>query len=422
MPPRICPAIFTAWLIVAPLGAQYNPPGTSVADRDVTDEEELRSGLEEASWRLGVLRLQPWIGIRDASFVTSSTDDETDVTASAGAGVRAYVKTGPKVVWAAHALPEYVWWRNNDAKRRLNGRYGLGLFAFFNHLDLELSARRSEVQGFFSSEVQELTTTRRDLAHLGFELALGKRVAIFGARSLSDLENQEDGSPRFSLLDQRIETSRIGLRYRTPGGLSIGGGVEETANEFDREARNLSNTGAAAFLEVGYEGRRFGMVAAVERRTLRGREGSDFTELEVSTGYLESSWRLHRAVDLLLYGRRQLGYSIASAYSNILGERAGTRLDVKWRDSLLYVTAELGRDEFKSFDPAAPERADDVLAFGFGLTFVVRSGFAFSTALIHSRYDSSLPGFDRDVTAWTASVELAWLRDKLNLGNGERVW
>lgn len=422
MPPGKRLAILTIWIIVAPLGAQYNPPGSSVAGREVTDEEELRTRLEDASWHLGVLRLQPWIGIRDASFVTSSEDDETDVTASAGAGLRAYLKTGPKVIWAAHGLPEYVWWQDDESKRRVNGRYGVGLFAFFNRLDFELSARRDETQGFFSSEIQELTTTRHDLARFGFELELGKRLFVFATHTLSDRENQEDESSLFALLDRRVETSRGGLRYRSPAGLSIGAGVEESEADFDPATRNLSHTGEAAFLEAGYEGRRFGTAFALEARKLEGREGSDFTDLDTTTGYLETSWRLHRAFDLLVYGRRQIGYSLEAGFANVVAGRSGARLDVEWRDATLYLAAEVGRDDYERLGPDTPARSDDVLAFGLGLTFVVRRSFTLSTALVHTDYDSNLSGFDRDVTAWTASVQLSGLRDKLSLGDGDRIW
>jgi hypothetical protein len=415
-------ALLMVWLIVAPLGAQYNPPGTSVAGVDVTEEEELRSSLEDASWQLGALRLQPWIGIRDASLVTSSEDDQTDVTASAGAGLRAYVKTGPKVIWAAHGLPEYVWWQDDAARRRLNGRYGLGLFAYFNRLDLELSARRNETQSFFSSEVQELTTTRHDVARLGFELELAERVFLFGALAHAEDENQEDERTVFSLLDQRIDTRRAGLRYRTPRGFSIGAGWEETENDFDSDARNLSHTGEAALFETGYEGRRFNAAFVLEGRRLTGREGSEFADLETTTGYLETSWNLHRAVDLLVYGRRQVGFSIRNEFASVVAERAGTRLDLRFRGSTLFLAAETGKDDFQATVPGSPERSDDVLAFGLGINFQVKQAFRLSTGLVRTEYDSNVPGFDRAVTAWTASVQLGVFSDKLDLGDGDRTW
>ena len=37
-----------------------------------------------------------------------------DVTATAGAGFRAYLRNGPKATWTAQVLPEYVWWQPPD--------------------------------------------------------------------------------------------------------------------------------------------------------------------------------------------------------------------------------------------------------------------------------------------------------------------
>ena len=57
----VCSATWLAatWL-AAPLGAQYTAPGESIGEGDAVESEQgLRASLEDARWRLGVLRLEP---------------------------------------------------------------------------------------------------------------------------------------------------------------------------------------------------------------------------------------------------------------------------------------------------------------------------------------------------------------------------
>lgn len=420
---RRAPLFFLGtWLVATSLGAQYNPPGTSVSGENSPPEEEIRSSLDAAPWRLGVLRLQPWLGVRDASFVTSSQGGGTDFTLSAGAGLRAYVKNGPKVIWAAHALPEYVWWQEDQDKRGLNGRYGLGLFAFLHRLQLEMSARRDQTQGFFSSELQELTSTRRDVARFAFELEMVKRFFLFGSYAKAATDNREKRETVFASLDHKSETIRLGLRYRSPRGWWAGAGVEDLATDFDATARNLSNTGDARFFDLGWEGERFGALASVELRSLEPRAGSSFAALDTTTGYLETVWSLHRSAELFLYGRRQLGYSVRGENSSLLTDRLGARIGLNLRGTRLDVAAELGEDDYQSLAALPADRVDDVTAWIMALSFEWRELFVLRLGLSYTEYDSNFDQFDRDVTAWTATVQLLPSRAKLGLGDGERIW
>ena len=73
-------ALTTVWILLllfaVPLAAQYIPPGTSPTSSLVPEEERLRQGLDAAPWRLGVVRLSPWAGLRDVSLVLGASDRE----------------------------------------------------------------------------------------------------------------------------------------------------------------------------------------------------------------------------------------------------------------------------------------------------------------------------------------------------------
>ena len=86
--------------------------------------------MGDAPWRLGAVRVQPWLGLRDVAYIDnvfgSADDPESDLTLTFGAGLKAYLPVGEKVVLAAHILPEYVWWRDNDQLSDWHYRYGAG--------------------------------------------------------------------------------------------------------------------------------------------------------------------------------------------------------------------------------------------------------------------------------------------------------
>jgi len=423
---RILPALtaLTLWVAAAPLGAQYTPPGSTAPGMDIPSQEELTTRVEEARWRLGAIRLSPWLGIRDASFVVTTderNETEDDFTATAGAGLRAYLRTGPKVIWAAHAMPEYTWWKDAEDKRRLNGRYGVGVFAYLNRLELELSQRRREQQGFFSSEIQELTTTREDISRVALELHIAGRISLFGAFLRSEFTNREK-RPLFVRLDREEEIVRVGIRYHTPRGWMFGIGYEDGTNQFAEGARNLSNSETAELLEIAYDGDRFGARLHLGSQSMEPDEGSEFSSFESSTGSLDTLWRLSRNLSFSVYGHRQLRYSVQETYSRYLSDRFGLRFALGVSKSTLAFFAETGEDEFVSLDPGFPDRFDDVTAFGMTYHLLPRRVVGLSIGMVRSEYDSDLDSFDRDVTTWSASIELGRLREKLQLGEEAGNW
>ncbi len=418
---RMWKSLLLLMLITSPLAAQYIPPGSTRSPVELPyPEQEVRTGLDEAAWRLGALRLSPWLGLSDLSLVSQRNElreEETDVTATAGAGIRAYVKNGRKVIWTAHVLPEYVFWKDDKSKESLNGRYGAGLFAYGNRLDMEVSWRRSEQQSFFSSEVQELTTRRDDISRFLFDLELTRRFSLVGGYSLKETGSQDEEAS-FALLDRDEEELALRLFVRTAG-WSFAVGFEERTTDFAAEARNLSHEGEVGLFHLGYEGGRFGLRLEAERLSLAPRTGSAFAPLEATTGYLETFWELGQGGSLFLYANRRLDYSIESGVSNVLAERLGTRLNWKLFAAQLGFLLEAGDDEYRE-STGVVSRIDDVHSYGTTLGFNLRS-FGVRFRAVRSVYDSSFDIFDRDVVTWGFSIELGAVRE-FGLGTGDRLW
>ena len=146
---------------------QYTPPG-GPQEPSESRQNQLKRELELAIYRLGPVRVAPWATLRDIAYVSSlfTTGERPpdDLTATVGAGFRAYLRNGPKATWTAQVLPEYVWWQRQSQRRQLNGRYLLGFYGYFNHLTLEVRAGREQQQQLVTPEVPvpvELPARRR---------------------------------------------------------------------------------------------------------------------------------------------------------------------------------------------------------------------------------------------------------------------
>jgi len=407
-------------LIASPLAAQYIAPGsTQSPDERPYPEENLRTEADQAAWRRGVLRLSPWLGLSDLSLVSSRNElgeTESDVTAAAGGGIRAYLKTGRKVIWAAHVLPEYVFWKDNKLKEGWNGRFGTGLFAYGNRLDLEASWHRSERQSFFSSEIRELTTVRDDISRLVFDLELHPHVSLVGGYTLTGIRSQEGGS--FSALDRDEGKLALRLLVRTAG-WRIGAGFEDRTADFTEEARDLSYEGETGLFHLSYEGTRFALRLEALRLSLTPQRDSVFVPFEDTTGHLETLWNLGKESSLFLYANRRLDHSVLGGVSNVLAERLGSRLNFKLFKLRLGLTTETGNDEYRNL-AGTTRRLDDVFSYAGVLGFELW-GFAVHFQAVRSEYDSSFDAFDRDVVTWGLSIELGALR-KFALGEGDRLW
>ncbi|HEY4576151.1 MAG TPA: hypothetical protein VIJ26_19370, partial [Thermoanaerobaculia bacterium] len=163
-----------------PAGAQslfqYTPPG-GPEERPESRRQELEHQIENARYHLGSVHVAPWATLRDVAYVHSlfaagGARQPNDVTATVGAGFRAYLRDGPKATWIGQVLPEYVWWQKQTERRQLNGRYLLGFAGYFNHLTLEVQGGRQQQQQLVTPEVPVPVSARNDGGELLAELRL----------------------------------------------------------------------------------------------------------------------------------------------------------------------------------------------------------------------------------------------------------
>lgn len=403
-------------LVAGPVSAQfsqYTQPGSLAQDTSQLSRETFQTALEEARWRLGPVRVQPWLGFRDAGWYRNPDgldDDATDFSATAGAGARFYLPVGPKVFVALHALPEYVWWQKASERRRLNGRYGLGVFGYFNRLTVSVEATRAEARSPLSFELPREVNHRQDRAELTAEVDLTRRLSLFGGVSEAEYAVLADGDDAGSLplrsLDRTERISRGGLRLALGGKWSVGAGVERSETEFPSSQFDRGSRGTSPLFEARFESHRVVATLDLVQRSLEAQEGAQFLDVDETTGGLRLEFPSHRVVGAL-YARRALGLSLETNYAYYLGDVVGLAATVDFGErSELLLFAETGRNDFVTLGPGIAARRDDLRSFGAEWSLTLGRSLRLVIGAGNSQVDSNLPGADRDTTSVRAGFVL----------------
>jgi hypothetical protein len=394
--------------------AQYTPPGGGGGEPE-NRKARLEEAVSEARWRLGPVRLDPWLGLSDVGYVRDQAGGEARaerrVTASAGAGLRAYLPTGPKVVWAAHLLPEYTW-AEDEAASRANGRYGAGLFAYFNRLTLEATATRIEQLSIVSPEVLARSNARGDQLALSAELQVRGSLYLLAGASRAELEHLVEPGQAASVqalddLDREENVSRLGLRFETRGGWRVGLGAEWSEVDFATAAADRSNSGVAPTLEIERPEGRLRLALAVAWRSLEPEGEARFVPFEGPTGTLRVAFGEGRRLAPALYARRNVVYALGEVFSHFESDRAGLSLgSTLGRRVTLVAFGEAGRDRYEPVEPGALRR-DDQQAYGLTLEIPLGRSLALSLGASRESYESSDPAADREFTAVRAGLRLS---------------
>lgn len=409
--------------------AQYTVLGGSAAS-GMPSEEAMRTNVEEARWSSGPFRVQPWLGLQDLSYVRTQQNvsggeegrSGQQLTVTVGAGLRAYAPVGSKVVWAAHLLPEYVWWQNEDAKSGLNGRYGMGFFGYANRLQFQLSHRVQQQQSLFSDEVQELTTTTAATSTVGAEFRVLRGLHVYASWDREDFEGNADDDAIFTVLDRVEDGWSAGFRLRSHRGWSLGLGVRQTDGTFDAGARDFSFESEALTVDLGVSVRKFDISLDLEDAELTPSPGSLLEPLKTTLGHLNVGFQASDRLGFQLYAQRQRSFSVVASRSLIVGQEQGLRVQLSlgtaWSVRLLVGTGTLDTEGLGD----APDQSDSYDLLGASLGYTARRFGTIQIEFIQRSYDTGILGGGRDVSSIGLSVNLGELTRRLSVGDAPSQW
>ena len=366
----------------SPLAAQvrqYTPPG-GAADQARGHKDALAKAVEESRWHAGPVRLDPAFWVSDLAWVDRPADavseSGSDLTARAGAGLRAYLPVGSKTTVAAYALPEYVWWQERAEERRVNQRFGLGTFTYFNRLAIAITAQRDEDFAYATGEVLQRYTSRNEKIAADVEVPIVRRLTVYAhgedlsVTSLVDSVDDPLLASFFDDLDRDDTAYRGGVRYYPSEKLRIGAGVGHSSTDFAADALDRSNSGDFWYVEAGYERPKLLVDLLYQENQLTAKDGSQFSDFDSSTGGARVEWKPRETFGLRVYGAQQLAYSLlVSEASGYVDERigAGANFALGWR-LRLDLFGESGSHRYQPGPGATgPKRVDDVTAYGIDL-------------------------------------------------------
>jgi hypothetical protein len=406
-------AVAASLLLVLPLAAQfaqYTAPG-GPADALESRREALEKAAEEARWKAGPLRLDPAFGLSDVAYVDSGrTGDEGELTATATAGLRGYLPVGSRSTLVLFALPEYVWWQDRTEARRLNQRFGAGLFTYFNRLAVEIRASRLENVGYASNELARRVASRGDTLAADVEIPIGSRISLVGGgsfgKSENDLEDEAAGD-LFTQLDRDDRAWRAGLKWYLTSTLSLAGTWGSTESDFADAESDRSNSGDTIGAALAWNRPKLGVSLSGERSTLEAEAGSIFPGFEGTTWSGSVRWSPRDRFGLSLYGQSRLAYSILERQELLLDERQGATVSfgVGWR-LRLSLFAERGTLDYGAGETSDSSRVDDLTAYGGRFDVPLGRRFTFSAGARSTTVDSDLPGAGYELTEILATFGL----------------
>jgi hypothetical protein len=407
----------TLCLLAVSAGAQvfqYTPPGGP--QEPEPRKEALEREVQEARYHLGPVRIAPWATVRDVSYVrnlfATGEAPPDDVTATLGAGFRAYLHNGPKATWRAQVLPEYVWWSQQSDRRKLNGRYLLDFYGFFNRLTLEAHAGREQQQKIITPEVPVPVSARRDGGELFVEVEATQTLFAFGRYSFARQDSLVDtlADPRtgdFQLLDRDERTAAAGLSWRPRRPWSLSLGIEHTQEDFDRAVLDRSNSGTSPVVEVRFQGRRLDFRTDLAARSLEARQESLFVPFDEVTGNAVVTLRGRNRLSTSLYANRNILYSASLAYAYFTDDKLGASLALALgRRAQVRFFAETGTHDFTAFSAGTPPLRQDVFSYGSSVLFRISPGLEVGLEALHTEIDSGMPGGNRSYTSIGTTINL----------------
>lgn len=404
--------------------SQYTEPG-GLLTRGTSKKEQMEKAVENARWRLGPVRLSPWFSIRDAAYVSDvfagsrdslpgQEEEDPDFTITAGAGLQGFLPIGPKSYFTFDALPNYVYWQEQEDRRRLNGFYGVSLLGFFNRLTTEATVRRAEEQGVLTPEFEQRVHSRQDRVEGLVEVELTPSLSLFTSgysletSALTEDLGDDPRLPPFQELDREERVLRGGLEVRVRERLRLAAGVERSEVDFFDPGHDRSNSGTAPLLEVSYQGPKLEVSGGVAFRSLEPEGRSEFVPFDETTGQLQATWTPRWRLSYSVYGSRNLVYSLEQDVSHFTADRFGAAITAQLGQlSSVSLFGETGVHDYASGAVAALPREDDFTAYGTRISLSVRERVRFNLGVSRSEIDSPVPGLDRSLTVVQSSIEIS---------------
>ncbi len=386
--------------------------------RTLPVSEQVKADREQARFRLGQLRLMPFVGVKDAAYINNVfgtvENQVSDLTVTPNGGVRLIGALGGKLVVRGTGEAEYYYWRTLTARRGWGGSADGEILGLFNRMTFSIN-------GGYASTIQQLTSESESVARQDetfgkatLEVDLLRRLAVFGGfealrTRLDDAGMNGTGQAQASLLNRTEYGSRAGLRYRFDTRFAVGVMAQWAAARFLYDAIDRDNDGWGALATVRYDRPRLyldltgGYQEASARYT-----GSAFPEYRTATYSYFAVYAFPAGFELQLSGWRRPQYSYFLDNPYFLETRNGGGVRIYLSPRLAVgLSASVGANRYpvEVYVGAALVRREDEVLVGAGqLDLELQRNLLLTLTLRSERYSSNVPGVARTIVNFGGGV------------------
>jgi hypothetical protein len=377
--------------------------------RIVPTKEQIKRRAESYRFRLGPLRFSPVLRLYDAGYNSNVFGappplEVARYTASVAGGFQWLVPAGSKFYVVGEAIPSYVWYQDLSARSFFGGNFSVYLLGFFNRASLEVGGFNSRGLQFISSEAQAPVIQTTLNGSVKMEVDFASNFSVYANAEVDRLRFGNSGLESGLLVDtnglQRTEgAAGGGIRYRFSSALSVALGYEKTLTEFVFVPELNDNQSDAYLLNLRYDRPRFYLNLSGGYRQGKPYNGSSFASYSTPTGGYFVSYYLTRTVELQAYGDRRVTYGLL--VPQFLQTRYGGGINFTVHPNVvlraLGVWGTNGYSSTTAGGTVTPGRTDKTIDYGGGVSATIFRNIVWTTYATESKFQSPLPGLDRDV-------------------------
>ncbi len=405
--------------------------GDTVSARTLQLPDQVKQEREEARFRLGAVRLMPYLNLRDIGYNnnvlgTYSGEKVADYTATVAPGARILVPFGQKVVLRAGAEPSYYWWRDLTYLRGWGFNGDGQVLALLNRVTIGAGGRYADTIQLVNSGSNSWTHQKQSTGDAALEMEFLKRLSAFGTyrvvqTRLDDSGFAQPGGAQSQLLDRTEYGARAGLRYRVDSGLSVRLMGQWSRAQFVNEPIARNDEGVGAVATVRYDRERLYVDLSGGYQQAKGAyEQGSFPEYRTGTYSYFVSYFIARKVEVQVSGWRRPQYSYYTQNPYFFETRNGVMLNfgLGYR-VILGGSLSVGTNAYPVAvwnGTALLSPQDDVVSVGGTLGFNLSPTTKLAVTVRNDQYTSNFPGQGRSVL--TVAGGLNWNFGMLQVGAG----
>ncbi len=372
-------------------------------DRIVTNEEQLKSDMEQSRFRLGPVRFVPGFDVSNAGYNSNvfghPLNPVGDWTATVNVGTKLILPFGSKVYFLGDAFPGYTAYATYSYLSNFTGTAGASIAGYFNRMAFQVGGRATEAI-VVHTEVPTPTLAKTGRVFARVDVDLTRTLAVFSELEGVEVRESQQGVPlpdRFpvSKYNRTDEGVLGGFRYNLGSAWKIAPEVQYSTTRFVLTPEERNNTSLGYLLGVGYDRPRFYLNLVGGYREGRPYQGSSFPKYSTPVGSYFLSYFVRPWLELRSFGQRRVSYSVSFSSPYYFANHIGGGLNIQVLPRvLLKGFGSTGENKYpiaQSFGGSEVKRLDKTTSYGGGASVIISRHFTLTAVATQKKDNSNIP-------------------------------